>query len=73
MHRYRLPARTQRGPHKVAVELGDELERDFLGTDRLALAVVGATAEFFAVHGRHHVQGPLVALGLALRERHSSA
>ena len=47
---------------------GDELERDFLGADRLALAVVGAAPEFFAVHGRHHVQGPLVALGLALRE-----
>src|SRR6185369_6705670 len=35
---------------------------------RLALAVVGATAEMLACHGCHHVQCSLITLGLALWE-----
>src|SRR5207249_1079486 len=64
----RLPAATERRADHVAVERGDELERDALRADRLALAVVGAGAEDLAAHGGDHVEGPLVAFGLALRE-----
>ena len=54
--------------HVVAVEEGDEVDADLLRARLLALAVVGAGAEE-ALHHLDHVDHPLVALGLALREQ----
>src|SRR5262245_15091364 len=52
----------------VAVHAGDEVDRDLLGTDGLALGEVGAGAEAFLLHRLDHGAGALGALGLALRQ-----
>jgi len=55
-----------RRPDILPPHLRDVLDGDLLGVDRLALAVVGAVAEAFAVHLRDHGHGPARALGIAL-------
>lgn len=56
------------GHRVVAVELGDEVERDALRARGLTLAVVRAGAEAGVVHGLDHGEGAAVFLGLALRQ-----
>jgi len=55
--------------HQIAVHLPDELEGYPLGAYRFTFAMIRATAEPFVRHGDHHAEGPLVALGLTLRQR----
>ena len=62
------PGVAEDGPEQVSVQSGDELERDFLGANGLALGVVGAGPKLLASHGRHHVERSLIPLGLSLRK-----
>src|SRR5947209_6568861 len=51
----------------VTIHAGDEIERDFLGTNGFAFAVHRAAAEML-FHHFHHADDAVVAFGLALRE-----
>src|SRR5262245_24123418 len=53
---------------EVAVQPGDDVERDALRADGLALAVVGAAAEAERVHHGDHAADPQQPLGLSLRQ-----
>ena len=57
------------GVDQIAVHPPDKLDRNFLGADGLALAMIRAASEEFIRHGRNHVRRSLVALRLALRKR----
>src|SRR6185312_2502897 len=70
-----LPARRPRLRHRrglglqvIPVHPGDEINRDSLRADGLALGVVGAGSEAFLLHGLDHREGTVVALGLPLGE-----
>ena len=54
---------------QVAIHPSDKLDRDFLGADGLALAMIRAASEEFLGHRRDHVRCSLVALRLPLRKR----
>ena len=64
-----LSAMVQGCVDEVAIHPADELDGDFLGANRLTLAVIGATAEDFLRHRGDHVQRALIALRLSLRKR----
>src|SRR5689334_12623761 len=53
----------------ITIELGDEVQADFLRANRFARPRDRATAKAFGVHLAHHIQGAAVLFGLALREQ----
>ena len=55
--------------HVIAVELGDVVYADTLGTSGLALVEVGAVTEAQSVHLAYHGEHALVLLGLALGQK----
>jgi hypothetical protein len=55
--------------HQIAVHLPDELEGYLLGAYGFTFAMIRATPEAFIRHCDQHAEGPLVALGLTLRQR----
>src|ERR1035437_10961340 len=64
-----LAAVMQCGVDEIAIHPADELDGNFLGTNRFAFAMVRATSKNFLRHSGDHTQGSLIALRLSLRKR----
>ena len=63
-----IAAVMERCANQVAVHFSDELDGNFLGANRFALAMIGATAKEFIGHGRDHAPRAAIALRLSLRK-----
>src|SRR5690349_8456907 len=55
--------------HQITVHLADELEGNLLRTHHGTLTMIRAAAEALVGHRSYHADGPLIALGLTLRQR----
>ena len=52
----------------IAIHLGDKIEGDALGANRLALTVIGAVSKTSFIHGCNHAKHPAILFRLPLRK-----